>query len=87
MIHTLILFLWNVFCLSSKPKTNAVEKQKQQKHSNDNNQRLVRVFVDAIEIHATQTEPYLHWVGSCARKSVFSTAELKRSLKNTILPT
>ena len=87
MIHILILFLWNVFCLSSKPKTNAVEKQKQQKHNNDNNKRLVRVFVDAIEIHATQTEPYLHWVGSCARKSVFSTAELKLSLKNTILPT
>ena len=87
MIHILILFLWNVFCLSSKPKTNAVEKQKQQKHNNDNNQRLVRVFVDAIEIHATQTEPYLHWVGSCARKSVFSTVELKLSLKNTILPT
>ena len=87
MIHILILFLWNVFSLSSKPKTNAVEKQKQQKHNNDNNQRLVRVFVDAIEIQATQTEPYLHWVGSCARKSVFSTAELKLSLKNTILPT
>ena len=79
--------MWNVFCLSSKPKTNAVEKQKQQKHNNDNNQRLVRVFVDGIEIPATQTEPYLHWVGSCARKSVFSTAELKLSLKNTILPT
>ena len=81
-----MIFLWNVFCLSSKPKTNAVEKQKQ-KHNNDNNQRLVRVFVDAIEIHATQTEPYLHWVGSSARKSVFSTAELKLRLKNTILPT
>ena len=67
MIHILILFLWNVFCLSSKPEMNAVEKQKQQKHNNDNNQRLVRVFVDAIEIHATQTEPYLHWVGSFAR--------------------
>ena len=51
MIHILILFLWNVFCLSSKTKTNAVEKQKQQKHNNDNNKRLVRVFVDAIEIH------------------------------------
>ena len=87
MIHILILFLWNVFCLSSKPKTNAVEKQKQQKHNNDNNQRLVQVFVDAIEIHGTQTEPYLHWVGSCARKSVFSTVELKLSLKNTILLT
>ena len=67
MIHILILFLWNVFCLSSKPEMNAVEKQKQEKHNNDNNQRLVRVFVDAIEIHATQTEPYLHWVGSFAR--------------------
>ena len=87
MIHILILFLWNVFCLSSKTKTNAVEKQKQQKHNNDNNQRLVRVFVDAIEIHATQTEPYLHWVGSCASKSVFSTVELKLSLENTILLT
>ena len=87
MIHILILFLWNVFCLSSKPKRNAVEKQKQQKHNNDNNQRLVRVFADAIEIHATQTEPYLHWVGSCARKSVFRTVELKLSLKNTILLT
>ena len=87
MIHILfilIIFLWNVFCLSSKPKTNAVEKQK---HNNDNNQRLVRVFLDAIEIHATQTEPYLHRVGSCARKSVFSTAELKLSLKNTIVLT
>ena len=90
MIHILfilILFLWNVFCLSSKPKTNAVEKQKQQKHNNDNNQRLVRVFLDATEIHATQTEPYLHRVESCARKSVFSTAELKLSLKNTIVLT
>ena len=41
MIHFFILFLWNVFCLSSKPKTNAVEKQKQE-HNNDNNQSLVR---------------------------------------------
>ena len=87
MIHIIILFLWNVFCLSSKPKRNAVEKEKQQKQNNDNNQRLVRVFVDAIEIHATQTEPYLHWVGSCARKSVFSMVELKLSLKNTTLLT
>ena len=63
MIHVFILFLWNVFCLPSKPKTNAVEKQKQQEH-NDNNQRLVRVFADAIEIHATQTVSYLRWVGS-----------------------
>ena len=23
------------------------------------------MFDDAIEIHATQTEPYLRWVGSC----------------------
>ena len=42
MIHFFILFLWNVFCLPSKPKANAVEKQKLQKHNNDNNQRLVR---------------------------------------------
>ena len=41
MIHFFILFLWNVFCLPSKPKNNAVEKQKQE-HNNDNNQRLVR---------------------------------------------
>ena len=41
MIHFFILFLWNVFCLPSKPKKNAVEKQKQE-HNNDNNQRLVR---------------------------------------------
>ena len=51
--------------LSSKPKTNAAEKKKQQECNNDNNQRLVQVFVDANEIHATQTEPYLRWVGSC----------------------
>ena len=51
--------------LSSKPKVNPVEKEKQQECNNDNNQRLVQVFVDAIEIHATQTEPSLHWVGSC----------------------
>ena len=51
--------------LISKPKTNAEEKQKQQECNNDNNQRLIRTFVDAIEIHATQTEPYLRWVGSC----------------------
>ena len=31
-----------MFCLPSKPKANAVEKQKLQKHNNDNNQRLVR---------------------------------------------
>ena len=61
MIH-----IFPVECiLSSKPKTNAVEKEKQQECNNDNNQRLVWVFVDAIEIHATQTEPYLRWVGSC----------------------
>ena len=64
MIHIFILFLRNIFCLPRKPKTNKVEKQKQQEHNNDNNQRLVRVFVDAIEIHATQTAPYLRWVGS-----------------------
>ena len=51
--------------LISKPKTNAEEKQKQQECNNDNNQRLIRAFVDAIGIHATQTEPYLRWVGSC----------------------
>ena len=51
--------------LSSKPKTNAVEKTKQQECNSDNNQRLVWVFADATEIHTTQTELYLHWVGSC----------------------
>ena len=51
--------------LSSKPKTNAVEKEKQQECNNDNNQRLVWVFADAIKIHATQSEPYLLWFGSC----------------------
>ena len=51
--------------LSSKPKTNAVEKRKQQKCNSDNNQRLVWVFADAIEIHTTENELYLHWVGSC----------------------
>ena len=38
MINFFILFLWNVFCLPSKPKANAVEKQKLQEHNNDNNQ-------------------------------------------------
>ena len=42
MINFFILFLWNVFCLPSKPKANALEKQKLQEHNNDNNQRLVR---------------------------------------------
>ena len=65
MIHIFILFLRNVFCLSSKPKKNAVEQQKQQEHNNNNNQRLGQVFVDVTENHATQTEPYLHWVRSC----------------------
>ena len=65
MIHIFILFLWNVFCWPSKRKTNTVEKQKHQEHNNDNNQRLARVFVNTTEIHATQTEPYLRWVGSC----------------------
>ena len=51
--------------LISKPKTNAEEKQKQQECNNDNNQRLIRAFADASEIHVTQTEPYLRWVGSC----------------------
>ena len=46
--------------LISKPKTNAEAKQKQQEFNNDDNQRLIRAFVDAIESHATQTEPYLH---------------------------
>ena len=66
------------------------KQQQQQKCNNDNNQRLVRVFVDETEIHATQTEPYLRWRGSCffcARKSVFSMEELKLSFKNIILPT
>lgn len=46
MIHSFIFFLWNVFCLSSKPNVNAEVKQKQQKqeknNNDNNNQRLVR---------------------------------------------
>ena len=45
-----------IMCMQ-KVETDAVEKQKQLEHSNNNNERLVRVFVDAIEIHTTQTEP------------------------------
>ena len=41
------------------------KQQQQQECNNDNNQRLVRVFVDETEIHATQTEPYFRWLGSC----------------------
>ena len=41
---------------SSKPKTNAVEKERQQECNNDNNQRLVWVIADAIQ---TQIEAYL----------------------------
>ena len=59
MIHIFIFFLWNLFYLSSKPKANAEKKQKQQECNDDNNQRLIRAVVDAIGIHATQTEPYL----------------------------
>ena len=73
--------------LSSKPKTNAVEKEKEQECNNDNDQRLVWVFADATEIQATQTEPYLHWIESCFSHRVFSTAELKLNLKSTVLPT
>ena len=36
MIHIFIFFPWNVFYLSSKPKTNAEEKRKQQE-CNDTN--------------------------------------------------
>ena len=35
-----------------------------QECNNDNIQRLVPVFVDETKIHATQTEPYLRWLGS-----------------------
>ena len=36
--------------LAGKPKTNEKEKQKQQECNDDNNQRLFRVFADAIKI-------------------------------------
>ena len=53
--------------------TDQVNLKRTQKKNKNNrnvimivsNQRLIRAFVDAIEIHATQTEPYLRWVGSC----------------------
>ena len=90
MINFFILFLWNVFCLPSKPKANALEKQKLQEHNNDNNQRLVRELMRLkfMRLKLSHICPGLdHVFYSCARKSVFSTAELKLNLKNTILPT
>ena len=58
MVHIFKLSLWNVFCLSKKSKANVVEsKTKKPQHNNDNNQRLLWVFVDTTEIHAAQTEP------------------------------
>ena len=41
MVHIFKLSLWNVFCLSNKPKANAVENKTKKKHNNDNNQRLL----------------------------------------------
>ena len=37
MIHIFIFFPWNVFYFSSKHKTNAEEKQKQQECNDDTN--------------------------------------------------
>ena len=67
MVHIFIFFLWIVFDLSSKPKMNVGGKNSKTTTGmyNDNNQRLVRVFVDATRIHVTQAEPYFHWLGSC----------------------
>ena len=45
-------------------QVNLKRTQEKNKNNSDNNQRLVWVFLGAIEIHATQTEPYLHLVGS-----------------------
>ena len=42
MVRIFKLSLWNVFCLSKKPKANVVEnKTKKPQHNNDNNERLL----------------------------------------------
>ena len=41
MVHIFKLSLWNVLCLSNKPKVNVVENKIKKKYNNDNNQRLL----------------------------------------------